>query len=377
MVQGKYLVDIVRIPVITASVISVILWLKFASGNGTAVARHAIVIITANTNGYLQACGCAAEQFGGLTKRAAVVRKLIEDASVKGIPKAFVDGGNTADDDERADVVLQVLEGLSCNAIAMGKSEWQLGWRFIKLAQARKLKVAGLNANLDAHNSSGSLPTVPVCQVVKVDESLAIAISSIYASERMSDEMMRGAINKVMSSAEANGANVVILFDHIDGGKGMIDALKGVNVGEGKVTLVMVLGRVEMDVAEVDANMKMTVKALRMPERSEVLRIELRNERGGRWRINATMHVARPDVKEDEHALKVVSEYYQRLQQRLLLRGLPSAKEWAERKYATSDECKECHPVAYRVWKGSKHAKAFETLRMKQRLVSECLRCHS
>jgi len=36
-----------------------------------------------------------------------------------------------------------------------------------------------------------------------------------------------------------------------------------------------------------------------------------------------------------------------------------------------------CHPAQYAQWQTQKHAQAIESLRQKERLVPECLKCHS
>lgn len=48
------------------------------------------------------------------------------------------------------------------------------------------------------------------------------------------------------------------------------------------------------------------------------------------------------------------------------------------RKYLTPDACSDCHDQAYRVWEGSAHAHAMDTLRKaNQDFNPECVRCHT
>jgi hypothetical protein len=42
-----------------------------------------------------------------------------------------------------------------------------------------------------------------------------------------------------------------------------------------------------------------------------------------------------------------------------------------------AESCKACHPEAYAAWRGSKHARAFESLSPQQRKDARCVTCHA
>ena len=71
----------------------------------------------------------------------------------------------------------------------------------------------------------------------------------------------------------------------------------------------------------------------------------------------------------------LIARYYET--QQTTLAAATAEKPLSEASYAPAPRCKPCHAKAYEVWRKSAHARAVETLRGKQRLVPECLACHS
>jgi len=87
----------------------------------------------------------------------------------------------------------------------------------------------------------------------------------------------------------------------------------------------------------------------------------------------------------------IVGEYYAAQAQRLLDASVGSVVGQAGpvkppvtdpesvvgRAYVPAEKCATCHRPQYEQWLTQKHAHAVETLAAKQRLVPECLPCHS
>ncbi len=75
------------------------------------------------------------------------------------------------------------------------------------------------------------------------------------------------------------------------------------------------------------------------------------------------------DVKPDAAVEQLVQAYYRR-------RRVEGRKD-GELGLAPANICGRCHRSAYEWWRKDAHARAVETLRQRNRLVPECLKCHS
>jgi len=101
------------------------------------------------------------------------------------------------------------------------------------------------------------------------------------------------------------------------------------------------------------------------------------------------------DLPEDEKVAALVGKYYEERQKETGEGSPLGGGEFAEgpalpdifppetqkamraRGYLTADECGQCHPEQLEQWKSTPHAHALETLIDAQRVIQECLVCHS
>ena len=82
-----------------------------------------------------------------------------------------------------------------------------------------------------------------------------------------------------------------------------------------------------------------------------------------------------PEVEKDEAVQALINEYSQSLAAKVRVKGdYLSREQW---RFIAADACHECHPEAFATWKELRHAKALDSLRRAQRLVPQCLKCHS
>jgi hypothetical protein len=110
-------------------------WGWWGHSSAASATRTFHLLLTADTNGYLQSYGCTSGQAGGLAKRATRIRQLRKD----GVPTVFVDCGNLAVELPRAEVVVDTLRLMRCDAVGAGELELQLGKPFFELARSRNL----------------------------------------------------------------------------------------------------------------------------------------------------------------------------------------------------------------------------------------------
>jgi len=96
---------------------------------------------------------------------------------------------------------------------------------------------------------------------------------------------------------------------------------------------------------------------------------------GEPWKLSCRLETIGAAYAPEAEVAGLVARYYQSRQ--TTLAAATAEKPLSEAAYAPAPRCKPCHAKAYEVWLTSAHARAVETLRGKQRLVPECLTCHS
>jgi len=103
--------------------------------------------------------------------------------------------------------------------------------------------------------------------------------------------------------------------------------------------------------------------------------LEAERAGGKSWKLSCRLETVGSAYAPDPTIGDLVGRYYQSRQTSLA--GATAEKPLSEASYAPAPRCKPCHAKAYDVWQKSVHARAVATLREKQRLVPECLTCHS
>ena len=121
---------------------------------------------------------------------------------------------------------------------------------------------------------------------------------------------------------------------------------------------------------------------------AEYLReIEYRRKGSGSRMIKVSDIIMYENVPHDPEIKKLADDTdVQQQELRMKTVTLRVAKNYAEGQrnyqqnqnpYVGPEACKECHPIAYNVWKSSAHAKALDALKKKSATKNEtCLKCH-
>lgn len=101
---------------------------------------RAIVLVSADTRGYLNPCGCSENMRGGIARAAHQLEHLRDGP----LPLLFFDGGNTlfgtteipperrVQDEARARTLAQALNAMKVDARARGQRDLTLGWDFLR-----------------------------------------------------------------------------------------------------------------------------------------------------------------------------------------------------------------------------------------------------
>lgn len=347
------------------------IWIRFALSNGLSFRLR--FVVTANTLGFLQACGCAAEQVGGLTKKATLVQRITQEADKEGIGCIFIDGGNLAGDIERSEVILECLKYLGCKAVLMGEAEWSLGEKFEQACKEREMKCVGVNVDGKEENQQQEkIASVKEFEVVEIGK-IKVAVSCFYGyasvlGKRIANLVQRRLTN-LLKALQKQGIDFLLLFNYLKGrNEELVDFL---NEGAKGISVLLI-----SEGADKVAQYR-NVWTIPMPKQEEVCAIDV-EVLGGKVRgVSVSSHKVTAELPEEPGVLKLVSDYYLRQQELVLMKGVKSAEEWAMRKYASARECLDCHYKEYLIWDKSKHREAFQVLQEKKRIVKECLVCHS
>lgn len=305
------------------------------------------ILYTADTNGFLQSCGCSAGQVGGLAKRATLIKRLQSADNLT----LFVDGGNLASDSRRAEAVLDSLKLIRCEALAPGPLDEALGKAFTERAARRGIPLLGWPANgenrqtshVTAHALVASLPDLALAQ-------LTAGLQPIFRRKNREQRLLI-ALSHLDASRERQ------LLEHPD--------------VQGKLDLV--IGR--RDSSERTMTVIGGTHVVPVTIKGEVGIVTVSDAGNREW----THRFAKvtDDLPADAQVQEAVSVYYQRQAQKLLEASLTPSVDWRDVGYEPAARCADCHAEQLARWRESKHARAATVLRDKERLVGECLSCHS
>jgi hypothetical protein len=99
---------------------------------------------------------------------------------------------------------------------------------------------------------------------------------------------------------------------------------------------------------------------------------------GSAWRVADVKAVSLgPELADDARMMELNLAYQNRITAEDLLAKVPKVPLLDGERFAGSESCAGCHAEAYRIWKGSGHAHALDTLTaVKQDRDPECVQCH-
>lgn len=359
------------------------------------------IVLSGEQNGYLEPCGCTAEnQMGGLQHRAELVRMIKE----KDWPLTALDLGSAIKRTRMQDVyklqtILKAFQQLGYSAAGMGKAE-------LKLAASSNGASLGTLSNLLRDDDEASPPYVgansdvlesgPRATRIVEAGGIKIGVTSIISKQyqfqilggneaeflKMTDE--KAALKKVLESFDKQKLDLKVLlsnakleesrqlakdfpeFDIVLASGGPEDGLaKPETVGN---TLLLNVGLKGKHVG---------VLGYYPDAKDKRFRFELVDLDGDRFHENQAMHKLMEEyqtVLKDNHGTVFAD----------VEAGLvhPSGS-----RYVGAAKCGECHKKAYNKWKTTKHAKAYEGLltgrkdQKKEYVIErnydpECLACH-
>ncbi|MBD3175645.1 MAG: hypothetical protein GF320_10730 [Armatimonadia bacterium] len=316
------------------------------------------LIYTTDTLGQIDTCGCSGGQHGGLSRRATLVRRLSEGSA----EMIVLDGGQVTDSPQQAAYFAEAYDLMGYDLVLIDGTE---------------------PTDLEEALRGRDVPT--------------LARPNSRASDPLPSHVMelKDGLRVIVLVAPAETAELGVLVERVEA------ACVGL---ERERTLVLLATRLDpkanAQLAELLGDSVDLVLGASSPSRSRdyrdaippgkavlaisrgkaltVVDIHI-DEDGGQPRIEARFEPVAPSIVPDAWVAGVVERYYDEAAPRSRPSGVGDAEtiDYVMRGWADAVTCGECHPAELESWRETQHAHAIPTLARVNRLVDECLACHS
>ncbi len=321
-------------------------------------ARPALrLLYTTDISGFFTPCGCVPGQLGGMARLAALTDDLRKGAD----ELLLLDGGRAVDRPDKAPYFGEIFRLLDYSACGLARQDLSPKWRQWRNA-------------LSQHN-------VPLTSVASGggNRARALAIPTRYGDIGVLSlpERKRAAEGHAVESAAAlirrqlgPGVRALAVLSRL----GTISDLHIAHRLSDESTPVIILGASQS--AEVGKLLQVGPVVLApVGDRGMYIScIDLTVDNQGRLRIGEAQRISvGPDIAERPDVAKVVARYFAD-QKRLLVAASTRLGNSAP---PPPSSCGGCHPEALAHWRRSRHARAVGTLAKEDRLVPDCLPCHS
>jgi len=341
-----------------------------------------VVILSADQNGHLTPCGCAKPMLGGLPRRASYIRPL-PSANVLKVENGDLTEALGRQDELKAETTLEILNELGYDVINLGEKDFRLGLPFL---QALEHRFQGALLCANARKSEGSSHFKEYAVVLR----------------KIAGRSVRVVVIGLLSAQFAESVQALNPEVRLEPPAETLQRLQSEIVEEGEVYLLLYHGP-KAEAAEIarafpffhlvvhahqdDSNgangeadrIGSVVLACSGKDGKHIGEAQLsREEAKGKWRVAGVKYVALgPHFADDARVMRIKQIYLQRVNEEDLLSKvlrLPTANGDT---FAGSAVCRSCHMHAYRIWKGSAHANAMQTLvNEKHDRDPECVPCH-
>jgi nitrate/TMAO reductase-like tetraheme cytochrome c subunit len=350
--------------------------------------REVRILVSANTEGYLENCGCKVNQSGGLARRVAAIKAAQREGTV-----TVVDLGNFLPVRAKSPVLdpfvkaelplhLEAMRNVGYAAVCIGTNEVVGDPDSISLLRSCS-GVPFLDAGLLHKGQSLGAP-----HVVALQGDIRLGIVGL--TEKLNYGPLRESHEKNAGEARfpSGAAHVAKL---LPGLREQVDLV--VVVGRFSVPTEMELRGLGVDVSiNAEGGYEIWRDPCYMQDATLVvhedassygltdLRIEIDEARrpiGGRvTRIDLPQ-----DMAGDTDVLERINQHYASLTPTSAdvaqLRPLFGWDEWAQKEYVGEAACKNCHPGEHKQWLMTPHSTAMATLRSRGRDRNpSCVQCH-
>ncbi len=351
----------------------------------------AIFAATGQMHGYFEPCGCSDPQYGGVSRRAELLRQLEE----RKWPTIPVDLGGTMkrvrqQSQFKFQTLLAALKDMKYRALALGTEELQLGagWllsQHVPHDSDPELSLSFLAANVVLFGTA-ELGTPVHYRIVQAGDR-KIGLSAIY-----DPKLLDGSVNldpdtvqvldpieplkKAIAALQAEKVDLIVLLSH-----SRLATSQELAKQFPEIPLIISTGPIEEP---------LTDNPLKIGE-TTLVTVGHKGKHAGLvgWYPAATGDQFKFDLvkldgkrfKDDTRMIEHMKFYQEMLKDSQLAETEPALQHPSGAKYVGAEKCGECHTKAFAKWSETGHASAFDSIREGRRGIPrmfdpECLSCH-
>lgn len=357
----------------------------------------AVLLLSGEQHGHFEPCGCSLIQLGGFARRDDLLRQIRD----RKWPVGALDAGGLIkrkfaqrrQSKIKFETMLSALKDMKYGGLAVGVEELKLGPEYL-LSQHNPQELPFLSANVVLFGS----PEVgtPVPKSVMTVGDLKVGVTADFGPSLKPEVLPAGAagnapsdiaiedpktaLTKVISELEAGKPDLLVLISHasVEESKGLAEAFP-------QVQLILSTGGPEDPDPRpqfVGKTMLVTVGAkgkhvgvvgIYPDDQEHPLRFELVDLDNQRFQNSPRM---------EDH----MRFYQERLKAENIAATDPAITHPTGADFVGAAKCGECHKKAFNKWKGTKHAHAFDSLKVGRKgqektwisrvYDPECLSCH-
>lgn len=356
---------------------------------------RAVLLVSGEQRGYFEPCGCSLTQSGGLSRRADLIRHIDE----KGWPRAAVDLGGSLKRSRRQDqikfeVLFDSLKQLGYGAMVSGAAELRLGADFLlTLPPAEKpsdLQLVAANVALFDQPDLG----IPAAAKVIQAGPVAIGVVSVVGESKRDEVAPAGvitnvsltdpasAVDKALATLQPQSPELLVLLSH-----GTTDEAIALAEKFPAFKLVLATGGPD-DPGDDPAKKVGDTLVWQMGAKGKYLGVVGLMGEGDALsfrfeRVDLDNRRFQPSPSMEE----MMRRYQERLQrEQIAVSPELTTPDRSESKFVGAQDCGECHTKAFARWSKTKHAHAFDSLKVGRKgqeatWISrihdpECLSCH-
>ncbi len=338
-----------------------------------------VIVFSGEQHGYLEPCGCTANQTGGLARRADLFRQIAaRNWPVVGLDLGGLIARDTLQSRMKLAVSLDALNQLGYRGAGLGLDELRLGavnlFEVFSGTQAdQQFDVPFLSANVTIFGSREAIGMPAEYRIVPLGK-LRIGVTSVFGRSYM-DQLIapgveldpselkiddpRDALRSVLPRMQAERPDLLVLLAYAkpEESTQLAQEFPGFQI-------VVTAGGAEDPVGEPEfVNRSMLLKVGQKGKNVGVVGLFPGAPAGKQVRFE----LVNLDQSRFEHA-PTMDQLMERYQQRLKDEQIVASSgtidhEWGPGyEFVGAEKCGECHTTAYSIWEGTKHAHGFESL---------------
>jgi hypothetical protein len=363
-------------------VVLVVFWLVSA-GCSQERSETLTIAFSNDMNGEIRSCGCAADDFGGLGRRATVLH-IVRDSTENFL---LLDAGDFFGRDlnygkEKADVTMKSMVLMGYDGVVLGEKEFGFGVDYI-VKRTEEIGLPVLAANLYDAGSDSLL--FPPSWVVNFASGLNVGLIGVVGSLlKMPTQVPTGRL-RIGDPKRAVQREIEELGDDVD----IIVVLAHMPRGEAW-KIVSDIPDVDLVVSGHDGKPMRTIRRvgngfiLQNSSKGLYMGVAfavLQKDRRGIGKLT-NQFLPLSQIYQDDEAISKLFRSYDMSVAAKAKSAIPAAvfeaRAGLKKPFAGSETCRECHESEYDIWESSGHAKAFAILEERSRQYDkDCTPCHT